>query len=55
MIFGGYTHIVRDNESHEIDKNDIGNVRHIDFQDGRHLCYRKQRMSIFQLRGEIKS
>ena len=51
---GGFTHISRVNESNEMDNMDVGNINHIDFQDGRHLCYCKLHTTIASLRGEME-
>ena len=51
--FGGYTHAFKVKESNEIDNMDVGDVRHIDFQDGHHLSYYKLYISISKLRWEI--
>jgi len=37
----GNIHVFRVKESNEIDNMDVDNGSHIDFQDGRHLCYFK--------------
>jgi len=37
----GNIYVFRVNESNEIDNMDVDNGSHVDFQDGRHLCYFK--------------
>jgi len=39
--YSSSTHVFRVKESNEIDNLDVDNGSHIDFQDGRHLCYFK--------------
>ena len=46
MIFSGYAHFFRVNESNEMDSMAVDNDYHIDFQDDRQLCDCKLHMSI---------